>query len=271
MITNNIYPPRNVLAEEYIKHCAVIDLSNLPPQTIKITVPPLGFPVLFFNYGKKTDFWKFYNGADNIQSVFVGQFTRHITLYPDKDLKLIGVNFKPYGLYNLFGNFKKNILNNYIDASILFGKENIQNIINILQTQDIDKAVNAIENLLLEYQNKTILKYPYFDEIVDTIEKKDGLINYHDLLSNKISERTFQRYFHNVIGVSPKLFCELLRHKYVIKLFYNNYNLSWSDINFENFYYDFSHFSRDFKRFTGHNPKYYLENKHELTNIFVGF
>jgi len=112
--------------------------------------------------------------------------------------------------------------------------------------------------LLLTYQNKYVKLQPYFDGLVDKMETENGLINQQDILDKNVSVRTLQRYFKEVIGISPKLFCQILRHKYIMKLLYENPEIKWSDIQLNGFYYDFAHFTKDFTHFSGLTPKQYL-------------
>ena len=257
---NNLeYSVQNPLLCPYVKHYFVLNFSSLPQEGIELKVPPIGFPVLHFHFGDNTNFYRHKNFTN--QSLFIGQCSRHILLHPSNGMKLLGINFKPYGLYNLFGISPHGFMNSGVESKFFFGEENVNLISQTLKTDGIENGINKIESLLLKFQNKKVKVLPYFDELVDKIETENGLINYSDLLNKNISVRTFQRYFSDVIGISPKLFCQVLRHKYIMELLYKYPEMKWNDMQLNGFYYDFAHFTKDFTSFSGSTPKKYLPLK----------
>lgn len=185
-------------------------------------------------------------------------------------MKLLGINFKPYGLYNLLGISPYSFMNSGVESRFFWGEENVNRISQTLKTNGIENGITEIESLLLTYQNKYVKSQPYFDEIVDKMEAENGLMNCRDILYKSVSIRTFQRYFREVIGISPKLFCQVLRHKYILELLYQNPEIKWSDIQLNGFYYDFAHFTKDFTHFSGLTPKKYLPLKNSFAATLLG-
>lgn len=262
MIYNSTYPVQNAQLSDYIKHYFLLDFSNLSSDNTKLQVPPVGYPVLQFHFGGEGNFYR--HRHFHCQSLFIGQCTRHITLYPSTGMKLLGVNFKPYGLFNLLGISPRTILNSGVESSKLFGDKNIEHINQTLKVHGVEKGIAAIERLLIEYRSKTEVKQKLFDDMVDRLEKENGLINYTSIFDKNISRRTFQRYFSEVIGISPKRFCQIMRHKFIMEQLYRNPGMKWSDMLLNGFYYDFAHFTKDFTQFSGLSPKQYLPIKNSF-------
>lgn len=260
--THTLYNIQNPQLIPYVKHYFVVDFSALAQEKIEVKVPPVGFPVLQFHFGAKTDYYHHKHFTD--QSLFIGQCSRHILLYPSRGMKLLGVNFKPYGLYNLFGISPYGFMNSGVESKVLFGEENVNRISKTLKVDGTEKGIAETESLLLAFQNKNVKSQPYFDGLVDKIEAENGLMNCAELLDKNISVRTLQRYFKEVVGISPKLFCQILRHKYIMKLLYENPEIKWCDMQLNGFYYDFSHFTKDFILFSGLTPKKYLPIKNSF-------
>lgn len=261
-MNNTLITIQNQQLAPYIKHYFALDFSSLPQESIELKVPPTGFPVLQFHFGENTDYYRHKHFTN--QSLFIGQCSHHIMLYPIRGMKLLGVNFKPYGLYNLFGISPYGFMNSGMESRFFFGEKNVNRISQILKIGGIEKGIAEIESLLLTYQDKYVKLQPYFDGLVDKMETENGLINQQDILDKNVSVRTLQRYFKEVIGISPKLFCQILRHKYIIKLLYENPEIKWSDIQLNGFYYDFAHFTKDFTHFSGLTPKQYLPIKNSF-------
>lgn len=266
-MNNTIHTLQNMMLAPYIKHYFSLDFSSLTQDNIELRVPPTGFPVLQFHFGEYLNFYHHKHFTN--ESLFIGQCDRHIMLYPARGMKLLGVNFKPYGLYNLFGISPHGLTNSGVESCSFFGENNIKRITQTLKTKGVDKGISEIEELLLNYQNKEVKPQPYFDSLVDKMEEENGLINYTTLLDKRTSIRTLQRYFKEVIGISPKLFCQILRHKHIMELIYKNPEIKWSDIQLNGFYYDFAHFTKDFTLFSGSTPKKYLMLKNSFAEILL--
>lgn len=258
---------QNPALKDYLQHYFVLDFGKFPNLPNEIKIPPLGFPVIQFHFGEDANFYRHKHFTS--QSIIIGQCSRHILLYPSNKIKIFGINFKPYGLYNLLGVSPKYIKDSCIESSLIFGKENIEAISLMLKTGSIEMAIGEIENLLLKYQNLKQKKHKHFDNIVDVIVKENGLINCSKLVGNKVSIRTFQRYFSEVIGISPKLFSQVLRHKYIMTLLYNNPEMTWSNMQLNGFYYDYAHFAKDITLFSGLTPRQYLPIKNCIASALI--
>lgn len=63
-----------------------------------------------------------------------------------------------------------------------------------------------------------------------------------------ISEKTFNRYFHQIVGTNPKYFFSTVRCRLALTQ-YKRDSRQFSPYDFG--YYDFSHFSKEIRRFTG--------------------
>ncbi len=267
-MNNNIkYPVQNQALVPFIKHYFVLDFDYLEEENNTFKIPPSGYPVLLFHFGKKHNFYNHLHYTS--ESLIVGELSRHVMLHPSRETKILGVNFKPYGLYNLLGISPRHILNSGFKSCELFGTDNVDNISSTIKKDGIETGITEIEKLLLKYKNNSTKPQPYFDKIVDDIEELRGLVNVSDLINNKVSIRTFQRYFKEIIGVSPKLFCQILRHKYILEFIYQNPELQWNDLLLNGYYYDFSHFTKDFTKFSGLKPSEYLQIKNDFASFLL--
>lgn len=243
----------------YIDNYSLFEFSNDSKESFCFKVPPTGFPTLLFCFGNKVNFFQ-HNHLTN-ESILVGQLSKHINLHPVDGIKILGVNFKPYGFYNLTGHALKSLRNSATESTAFFPENKIEEIETCLQeSNDIAKAVELIESMLLN-QSISILKNDYLDRIVDEIVRMNGLLDPYSLIEGKISTRSFQRYFSEVIGIGPKVFCQVLRHKFILQLMYGNPELKWNEMVLGGYYYDYSHFQKDFINFTDVKPFEYLNFK----------
>jgi AraC-like DNA-binding protein len=66
-----------------------------------------------------------------------------------------------------------------------------------------------------------------------------------------MTSKTINRYFHRVVGTSPKHYFSVLRARTALTAFVAN---RAEFVPFEYGYYDRSHFDKDIRKFTGHQP-----------------
>lgn len=240
------------------------------PATEFLQLPPLGFPVLQFHFGKQANF---YNQADlKDEALLIGQLTRHVVLRPEQGSALIGINFKPYGLKNLFGISPSVLTDSAIHAVDIFGREIIFKFLEQLRAEKASNEYRIIlmhEFLLQVYPKFNQLKDNFYDEIVDHIVEKNGLLQIESLLSFRIKLRNLQRYFQHHIGISPKSFIKILRHKYVLGRMIENPQFHWNDPSLDGFYYDQSHFDRDFLKFSFQRPLQYINALDRNVKLFL--
>lgn len=103
-----------------------------------------------------------------------------------------------------------------------------------------------------------------FDYAVTTMLRNDGLISIDKAAAlSCLSNRQFERYFHERIGFSPKLFNRIIRFSKAYRLKESNPSISWTNIAYETGYYDQMHLIKDFKEFAGVTPTLLSE---ELNN-----
>jgi AraC-like DNA-binding protein len=62
------------------------------------------------------------------------------------------------------------------------------------------------------------------------------------------------------VGISPKQLGRIIRLQATLKMLLNQRTGSLTEVAYENEYFDQSHFNRDFKEFTGVNPKEFYKD-----------
>jgi len=68
------------------------------------------------------------------------------------------------------------------------------------------------------------------------------------------------------IGLTPKVFCRLLRFQEALRLIENGQWISWTDLALDRGYFDHAHFIHDFQAFSGLTPQAYLAQRSPYRN-----
>jgi AraC-like DNA-binding protein len=151
----------------------------------------------------------------------------------------------------------------------------------VLSFEDIKSLVT--EKIILEQ----ITKLNYTHSIIQEIEKMlrrvnrdfliekllENIIKQPGLTANKLSSvtgysnRHLQRLMLNYTGFTPKKFLNILRFQKSFSMIEKSTNrCNICSIAHENGYYDQSHMIKEFKRFSGYTPNFYIHNMSDLYN-----
>ena len=136
--------------------------------------------------------------------------------------------------------------------------------------KNVKEQIQIIEKFLLDKLNeeKTI------DQIVKTtidvlmLSKGNASIN-SITKKDKSKRRQLERKFKKQIGISPKQLGKVIRLQTALKLLLNQETENLTNIAYQCEYYDQAHFTKDFREFTGVNPKDFLGNENMiLSSVF---
>ena len=248
--------------QDYIQYFWILEdfKNNSSDKCFKII--PDGLPALIFQQEPNLFFDR--KGQALPQLYLYGQYSKYTEHTVSGYFSVIGVYLQPTALKTIFG----------LDAFEL----NHQNISleDIVRDAILEQLLNAIS-----LEEKISLISSFFLKQIERVKNNHKkLVHASTLLQNgktlkevqlemNLSERTLERIIKQSVGLSPKIFSRIMR-------FQEGLN-SLRQINFENFtelayqydYFDQSHYNREFKEFTGTNPKEFLEDRQNvLSSLF---
>lgn len=96
--------------------------------------------------------------------------------------------------------------------------------------------------------------------LLNIISERKGNIKIEELeRSSGYTCRTIQRQFRQDVGVSPKVYCRIMRCQSILKDVYRSKNISYIELAYEHGFSDQSHLLRDFKQMVTITPLDYLK------------
>jgi AraC-like DNA-binding protein len=218
---------------------------------------------------------KRYTSADEYilqpRAMLLGQTLEPFYIEPTGYVNTFAIRFYPYGFANFVNEPIKNLANKETPLASLFegksAKELEQRIIN---AKDVKQRIQIIERFLLERLNERSTVENIVKTTVDAILSTKGNLSIKAFLKDDLSKRRqLERKFAQQIGVSPKQLGKVIRLQTALKMLLDEDKESLTNIAYESDYYDQAHFIKDFKEFTGTNPKEFLENENlALSAIF---
>lgn len=262
-----ILPPP--LLKDYVKCFWILEDKNSAQGQVDRILPD-GCMELIFHFGDHFNRYFSKKSEKQPRSFLFGQLTTFIQIGPSGKTGIIAARFYPHGA-NAFLNFPvSEITNHSVDIRSLFGIEGGELEERIITANTNPERIQILQDFLIKklYQYRkddTVIK-----ECIREITATKGDIKIESLSQNlNISQRQLERKFASTVGLNPKYLGRIIRFNNIFKLVQKKEINSLTMLSHESGYYDQAHFIRDFKQFTGLNPKVYFRGEHSLSKLFV--
>lgn len=205
------------------------------------------------------------------RTMVFGQITKPYYVQPTGYVNTFAVRFYPYGFANFISRPIRELADKETPLVSLFEGNSVRALEQkILTAPSTDARIKEVESFLIEKLTNQSVIDNIVRSTVDALEKTQGNQSIHSILKEDLSQRrSLERKFSKHIGVSPKQLGRIIRLQAALKLMLNNEGKKLTQIAYESEYYDQAHFIRDFKAFTGTNPKEYLNDEHMMLSSLI--
>ena len=254
------------LLQPFIKCFWVLENEYSNPED-KERVLPDGSMELIFHYGDRFQ----EAGAVQAGAFVYGQLHQAIDISPTGKTGILGIRFYPNGLSPFTHIPGKEISNRpaiFRELFHLAGEEIKDQLMNCTTTeQRINLMTNFLEKQLLSHGHR-------FDDMsnwcVQQIITLQGQSSKHDLLQHVgLSQRQLERRFKDAVGLTIKHFSRIIRFQHTLKLMQSSKSYTLTSLAHHAGYYDQAHFIKDFREFSGVNPKTYITQEHKLSDLLI--
>lgn len=234
------------------------------------TIVPDGCMKFIFHYG---DLYKHYPENGNCITLpkyfLIGQLTKPYEVEPTGETGTFFVCFHPNGFLPFTTIPIKEMENTAVPLEKLFGQDGKEIGQMILNANSTSERINLIETFLLNRLTSTQTIDHIVKSTVETILTANGQLSVDELSKqNNINSRQLVRKFSSTIGLSPKQLSKTIRLQATLKTLLTKKITSFTDLAYENEYYDQAHFIKDFKEFTGLTPKEFYGDHLTMSLIF---
>ncbi len=202
----------------------------------------------------------------------VGQQTHQYYINSDSDLVYFyGVTFQPTGLWHLFGIDMPSITDKAIASTSLFSN-NIEKFTKQFDAdQEPTSKIKLIENLLRNQLATAKPQLNVIDSAIQRINENYGCCSISELINYLgINERYFEKKFKKMVGITPNAYKRFVRFNFMFSEIEKDATIDCKGLSALYNYYDFSHFSKDFKRYCGTCPSnFHIEKFKFLQEIMA--
>lgn len=244
--------------------------SDKDDTPIKNTIVPDGTMKLIFHYG---DEYKYHpKNRDSVilpKCFLIGQLTEPYVVEPLGKTGTFIVRFQPNGFLPFTTLPIKELENTAVPLYELFGKEGEEIGERILNANSTSERIELIDQFLINRLTSTDTVDHLVKSTVETIFNVNGQLSVNELSQqNNVNRRQLTRKFSSAIGLSPKQLSKTIRLQAVLKTLLTKETTSFTDLAYENEYFDQAHFIKDFKEFTGLTPKEFYGDHLKMSLIF---
>jgi AraC-like DNA-binding protein len=248
----------------FIKKISVFESRGKIDFTQKLTPSPYNY--ISYNH-KDIPISLFANRSMTPKSrlMIAGIKTEEIYVKYGGELLQILFEFSASGFYYLFHQSPVKYSNKLTEFSRIFSSQEILELIaRLSKTDDVDRQIMIIENLLLTKVAEAKIPNLYLEKCIDLIEQNHGVIHIKELVDQvEVCERQLNRKFKEIVGISPKKFSKILQLHYLIYLIQRK-KLPIQEIVFKGSFYDRPHLTHTFKELTGMTPVEFINSRRHI-------
>lgn len=240
-------------------------------QPMVIDLCPLGHCVLSFVLDGNHFIHNASLGKDyNIRFNFTGQLSRFHQLHTTA-ASMVYVIFKPYGVFRLLGIPQHQLADECTAMSDMLNKD-----ISDLHKRMEDKAgqplavIDLLEIWLLKQRQKNDrLNIDRIAFACNEISRHAGSLSIKKICGiTNMSKSSFEQYFKEQVGLTPKMYSRVIRFNEIHKHITNSAHCDWQELTYRYGYFDQAHFIREFKHFFGYTPtRVHLGNENISTHV----
>ena len=193
-----------------------------------------------------------------------------VILDVEKDISTgtIVVEFNPQGAYRFFRLSFNDIKNHIYPLTDVLGTVAKQLEEHISNIESIDGKVTLLQQFLLK-QFTLQAEDPIFEYCVARIISSKGRITIQELEKKTgYSSRWLNMKFADKLGISPKNLSTIIRFNQYYNAVANNKEMDFMQNAFYDYYYDQSHFLKEFKRFTGLSHAGFKNTTNDFGKLF---
>ena len=248
-------------------------IENCLPKGAEHTqrIIPNGLSELIFYFSDKPE------SSDNCirisdQTVVTGQLSKHYDLKVTGNLSMFSIVFHPFALSVFVGFPSSELLNQALPLRYLF-KDSINELEdNLIMAKSFNQRINIVETFLQSVLQKQSTNQNYLSRIkhsVQLINQTRGMVSINKLAGEACyGRKQFERAFLETVGISPKQFLKVVRFQNVIHEKSISNQLNMTDLTYKCGYYDQSHMTNDFQKFSGLSPRKFFDECQPYSDYF---
>ena len=174
----------------------------------------------------------------------------------------IGIEFAPQSGFSLFGiPMHETVDEKIFDSEALFGRWGRETREVLGNLDGVDRKVSFIQDELVRLSGRNRRSNDVVDFCVRTLKLAHGRIPIKELeRTTGYTRRYLDILFKQHVGLSPKVLAGIFRFQIFYRKWAQGLSYKFLKERLYDYYYDQAHFSKEFKRMTGHSPREFMKD-----------
>lgn len=207
--------------------------------------------------------------SNSAAALLVGLYSQYQVIDSTDLEELIGLVFHPGGTAPFVSEATHLFTNRETSLEDIWGNASNALREQLREAPTPDAKFKAFEIALLQRLQRTAIRtrHPAVDLVLAHLRGSPGTETIAELTrSIGLSPRRLSQLFREQVGVSPKLYCRILRFQQTVQRLHRGDDIPWSELALACGYYDQSHFANDFRAFSGISPTTYTAAQRPWAN-----
>ena len=187
-----------------------------------------------------------------------GMHRHHLTISAHQHSEMLVVRFKPDGALPFLHESIHVLNERVIPGEELLGKDILKLRELLVGTEDYQSKFHLVATYLQERLMPSLCPPDEFRDLVARMSQRP-LTPLQDLIDDyPFSAQYLIRQFKKYVGLSPKYLLRIFRFNQMLNKINRQEKLIWTDVAYQNGFADQSHFIKEFRHFSGFNPKEFI-------------
>ena len=204
-------------------------------------------------------------------AVATGQVTQPVYGQNIGQARILLVFFHPMGMHQLFGTDMAKLTNTSMPLQEFLGQQRADDLYKkLVANQEDEYQIKVLDDFFSEQcpiQNALLDR---FRKVLDLIHARKGDVNIGELEKTEFYQRkTLERHFNKIVGISPKVYCQIYRFKCLVNLIHSQPGITWAQLAPQAGYYDQAHLSRYVKDYLNVQPGSIVKLDMQLINYLL--
>lgn len=205
------------------------------------------------------------------RAMVFGQITKPYYVQPTGYVNTFAIRFYPFGFANFISRPIHELADRETPLTELFEANAARELERkIIEAPSTGERIKLIEHFLLGKLTDDSVIENIVQSTIEALSETKGSTSIRSLLKDDLSKRrNLERKFSKQVGISPKQLGKIIRLQAALKMMLNQHGETLTQVAYENDYYDQAHFIKDFREFTGVNPKQYLGDDQMMLSSLI--
>lgn len=204
---------------------------------------------------------------ERLSGIFLsGVYSESFVIDTACQARMMGVSFQKGGTFPFFMPPANELANLHVPLDALWRNVADELRERLLAEPSIPGRFRLIEDYLLVQSIRPLVPHPAVAFALHEFQKSPGRMIADVIDQTGFSNRRFIQLFSAEVGLTPKVFCRILRFREALQRLYQGDRIELTDLALSCGYYDQAHFSNEFKSFSGFSPAAYLNYRGPYMN-----